>query len=306
MVVTVTAKHEKFVDLSLGRRRYLEAGNGVPLLMLHGMGITNSADTFEPIFEGLSEQFHVYALDMLGWGKGVRTIPEGPTFDLIVDDIREFMDKLGIAQAHLAGHSAGAWMAAHLAYQSPGRVIRLILMNGAGLNGTPSPRVGALAQPPTLDELKEGVRQAFTGASKAPAALVETQSQAQFDALSQPGALHSLDTLLHQMLTPEIRARYMLQRRIGKISVPALVFWGAGDVMDPYPTWTQEFEALKGDMSKSSKPWVIPGAKYVLLPTGHYSHWEMPDHTLKLITDFLKAAPAAGAIGGSGDASPVP
>jgi len=284
----VTKKHEKFIDLSLGRRRYLEAGNGTPLLMLHGMGIKNSADTFEPIIEGLAQQFHVYALDMLGWGKGVRTIPEGPTFDLIVDDIREFMDEIGIAKAHVAGHSAGGWMAAHLAYQSPGRVIKLILMNGAGLNGTPSPGVGALAKLPTPDELREAVRQSFSGASEAPAALVESQAKAQFEALSQPGAQHSLDALLHQMLTPAIRARYMLQRRIGKISVPALVFWGTGDVMDPYPTWTREFEALQGDMSKSSKPWVIPGARCVLLPTGHNSHWEIPEHTVDLMTDFLQ------------------
>lgn len=289
MVAPVMTKYEKFVDLSLGRRRYLEAGTGTPLIMLHGMGITNSADTFEPIFEGLAKQFHVYALDMLGWGKGVRTIPEGPTFDLILDDIREFMDKIGIAKAHLAGHSAGGWMAAHFAYQSPTRVGKLILMNAAGLNGTPSPGVGAVAKPPTLDQLKDGVRHAFTDASKAPPALVESQGQAQFDALAQPGAQHSLDALLHQMLTPEIRARYMLQRRVGKITVPTLVFWGTGDVMDPYPTWTKEYEALKGDMTKSSKPWVIPGAKYVLLPTGHNSHWEIPERTLKLVTDFLKA-----------------
>lgn len=288
MFAPVTKTHEKFVGLSLGRRRYLEAGSGTALLMLHGMGIANSADTFAPIIEGLSEQFHVYALDMLGWGKGVRTIPEGPTFDLVVDDIREFMDELGIARAHLAGHSAGAWMAAHLAYQSPGRVIKLILMNGAGLNGTPAPGIGALAGLPTLEELREGARNAFTGASKAPAALVESQAQAQFAALSQPGALHSLDALLHQMLTPEIRARYMLQRRTGKISVPALVLWGTGEVMDPYPTWTKEFEALNGDLSKSSKPWIIPGARYVPLPTGHYSHWEMPEQIQKLMTDFLR------------------
>jgi pimeloyl-ACP methyl ester carboxylesterase len=58
--------------------------------------------------------------------------------------------------------------------------------------------------------------------------------------------------------------------------------------MEPYPTWTEEWDKIGGDVSKSSKPWVIPGAKYVLLPAGHNSHWERPNEISQMVVDFLK------------------
>jgi hypothetical protein len=49
---------EKFIQLSLARTRYLEIGSGEPLILLHGMGIGNSADSFAPLIGGLAAQLY--------------------------------------------------------------------------------------------------------------------------------------------------------------------------------------------------------------------------------------------------------
>ena len=287
-MATTAQSAEKFLDLIVGRTRYLEAGAGEPLILLHGMGQANSANSFDTVIPGLAQQFHVYALDQLGFGKGTREVAEGPTFELIMEQIREFMDRLGIPQACVAGHSMGGWMAAHLAYQSPNRVKKLAMLNAAGLNVGASAGVKPMDAVPSVEQLAGLIREGMVNKGKEMDPVVAHYAQVQHDMLSQPNAAHSLDPLLHLMLTPDLRTRYMLQQRLSHIAMPTLVLWGTGDVMDPYPTWSKEYDKLKGDMSKSSKPWVIPGARYVLVDTGHYTQWEMPEYTVNLLTEFFK------------------
>lgn len=277
--------HEKYLDLSLGRARYLEAGSGEPLLLLHGVGLGNSADSFAPIIPLLAQRYRVLALDQLGFGMSNRQVEDGPTFELNLQFIREFMDVLGLPAAHVAGHSMGGWMGALLAYESPDRVKTLAMLNAAGLNAQAAAGVGQLPGIPTVEQLVEQVRREFKYPERAREDFLLAMAQSRHRMFSQPNALHSLDALFRQMQTPTLRARYLLHRRLPHIRVPTLVLWGTGDAMDPYPTWTAEYESLKGDMSKSGKPWVIPGARYVLVDTGHYSHWEIPDETVHHVID---------------------
>ena len=285
-MVAVTTQ-EKFIELSAGKTRYLEAGSGEPLIMLHGMGIGSSANGFDVVLEPLAEHRHVYAMDMLGFGLGDRDILEGPTFSLITNHVREFMDSQGIEKASLLGHSAGGWMGAIFAYESPSRIDKLVLLCSAGLNATPSPGIRS-DEIPSYEQSRAGAANQFLDKSKATDALLDRVAEAQQAALKQPGALHSLDTLLQQMETVEVRQRYLLHGRLQHIKAPTLVIWGEGDTMDPYPTWTEEYAALGGDMTRSTKPWVIPGAKHVLFKTGHNPQNEEPEQLVEVVLDFLK------------------
>ena len=282
------SKYQQFIDLTNTRTRYYEAGSGSNhLILIHGMGVTTSASSYRFILEGLAQNHHVYAIDMPGFGMGTRTIEEGPTFDLAVDHAREFMDAKGIEKASFIGHSLGGWVSALLSYESPQRVNKLVMMCSAGMNVPPAPDIHT-EKIPSLEEIGEEIRKGFLDASRLPddselrAMAMETKA-----VVDQPGALHSLDPWLHQMMTPNVRKRYLLQRRLSGIKVPTLVMWGEGDFMDPYPTWTKEYASLKGEMSKSSKPWVIPNACYVVMLTGHYPLWEQPAETLALLNEFL-------------------
>ena len=285
-MVTDKNRTQKFINLTAGKSRYLEAGSGPHLFLVHGMGIVESADLFDPIFDGLAEHCHVVAPDILGFGLGIREVLEGPTYSLIVDQLRETMDVLGIEKASFVGHSAGGWMSSLLAYESPERIDKLVLMSSAGLNAKPPSGIH-ITEIPNREQIRETLEGEFLDKSRIDKAMLDRLVEAEHNAVQQPNALHSLDPLLHQMHTFDIRQRYLLHRRLPHIKASTLVIWGQGDFMDPYPTWTKECEALGGDMSKSEKPWVIPGARYVMLPTGHYPHWELPRETLELVLDFL-------------------
>src|SRR5204862_4479049 len=129
---------EHFADLTLGRARWLEAGEGEPLILLHGMGMYSSANLFDFVIPSLSRKFRVIAPDWLGFGKGVRVLDEGPTFELMMEHLRELMDHLELASANVVGHSMGGWGAAPFAYESPARVKKLMMMCTAGMNKAPA------------------------------------------------------------------------------------------------------------------------------------------------------------------------
>ena len=61
-------KYEKYEQLTQGKVRYLEAGSGKDVLLLHGMGVYTSASTFQFMCEPLAAKYHVIALDYLGFG----------------------------------------------------------------------------------------------------------------------------------------------------------------------------------------------------------------------------------------------
>ena len=89
---------EQWVTLSHGRTRYLSAGAGQPVLLLHGAGFISGAHSWLPVISGLAENFHVIAPDMLGWGPGDQlTTPY--SFGYLVDFVREFQDALGLNPA---------------------------------------------------------------------------------------------------------------------------------------------------------------------------------------------------------------
>src|SRR4026208_2013971 len=86
------SKIEHFIDLTAGKMRFVEDGEGNDhLLLVHGMGVNTSLETFQwTIGPFATRGFHVYALDMFGFGKS-RELKNAATFDVIVDSIREFM-----------------------------------------------------------------------------------------------------------------------------------------------------------------------------------------------------------------------
>jgi pimeloyl-ACP methyl ester carboxylesterase len=102
---------------------YESAGNGPPLVLLHGM--TGSARSWSLCFRLLSRKFTVYALDFAGFGNS-----RGGRFALreATQCVEEFMNRAGIPRAHILGHSMGAVVAAELASLRPDRVNGLVLV----------------------------------------------------------------------------------------------------------------------------------------------------------------------------------
>jgi pimeloyl-ACP methyl ester carboxylesterase len=115
-------------------------GSGEPLLLLHG-GLC-SAETFDAMIPGLGERFLVIAPERRGHGRTPDT-DEPFTYDAMTVETVSFMDALGIASAHVVGHSDGGNVGLLLAIRHPERLRRLVSIGGnfhpSGIYKEPSP-----------------------------------------------------------------------------------------------------------------------------------------------------------------------
>ena len=124
--------------------RDYEAGSGHPLILIHGSGpgATGWSD-FSRNIEELGRHFHLYALDMPGWGDSQACTKE--TLDHVGATI-QFMDALGIEKAALVGNSMGGNVALAVAVDHPDRVSHIIIM---GPGSSPTPRLFSAGDGPT-------------------------------------------------------------------------------------------------------------------------------------------------------------
>ena len=109
----------------------LRAGEGEPVVLVHGAGFLSGGDGWLPVLPGLGDHFHVYALDCLNFGPGDH-LEQGFSFAYLVDHLREFQDVMGLESSHIVGHSMGGWLGVLLAYESPNRVRRFVDIAGGG------------------------------------------------------------------------------------------------------------------------------------------------------------------------------
>ena len=260
--------------------------------LLHGGSFSVNATTFQFVFELLAAKPHVYALDHFGHGLSSRKLAYGPTFDVVVDAMREFMDVQGLQSVNIVGHSAGGWIGPLLAYESPDRVRKLVIVGGAGMNNTPVAGVQNQRVPTKESALRGATNSIYPGS----AMTAETADLMAEQIVELSGGIEGMEGFKphnDQMADPASRRQYLLHRRLPYIRVPTMVMWGKGspghdgDTMEPYPTWTAEYDSVQGDISKTSKPWVIPGAKYVMSEGGHNIHWEHPQEFTEVVLDFL-------------------
>jgi pimeloyl-ACP methyl ester carboxylesterase len=125
-----TSPHKSdFVHVNGIRLHYLDwGGSGDVLLFLAGMGC--NAHIFDDFTLRFTDQFHVLALTRRGHGESDH--PEtGYDVDTLTEDIRQFMDALGIQKVILAGHSMANIELSHFSALHPERVIKLIFLDAA-------------------------------------------------------------------------------------------------------------------------------------------------------------------------------
>lgn len=116
---------------SFGRVRIAEAGNpeNETLIFLHGIG--GHMEAYAKNVVALSDQFHVVAYDYVGHGYSEK-LEIDYSVQVLVDQLGEVMDALGVDKAHLSGESLGGWTSGTFACQHPERVLRLMLNTSAG------------------------------------------------------------------------------------------------------------------------------------------------------------------------------
>jgi 2-hydroxymuconate-semialdehyde hydrolase len=259
---------------------YLEAGEGPPLILIHGLGA--STFTFQRVFPELARRFRVVALDLKGFGFSDR--PEGDyTLTAQAHLVRQLMDRLGIERASVLGHSMGGAVAMRLALAYPERVERLILASsasdlelgrriwGAALLG----RLLPLVAPFTLHNRRFrelSLKSGFYDSDHCTEQVIE--------GYMLPGRVHG-----HLRALGDTMAHWGrdLPLRPDRIIHPTLVLWGEADRWLPPSRGERLHRLIAG-----SRLEVVSGG-------GHLFLQEQPESSLRLIEDFLMEKEAARA-----------
>lgn len=268
-MTTVSTTTERYVTLSHGRTRYLEAGTGFPTILLHGVGFTAGGDSWLNNVEPLAARLRVLAPDFVGWGEGDRLDLEY-SFAYLVDFVREFQDALGLERSHIVGHSMGGWIASLLAYESPQRVEKLVLVASGGTATRTLPSMTSFT-PPTRDTIRKQLEERM----KDPRIDLERLADEHFRRTHIPGAVEGYQKILNHMNNSLTRQRYNTLRRLPLIKAPTLVIWGRDDSTN----------AL--EMGEKTHA-LIPGSKLVVVDDcGHFLPSERPDEFNRAVLDFL-------------------
>jgi pimeloyl-ACP methyl ester carboxylesterase len=116
------------IDLPAGRIRYREAGEGKPVVFVHGYLVDGRL--WDGVVDGLSDRFRCLAPD---WPIGAQRIAMKPDADLspygIAALIASFLDALDLDDVTIVGNDSGGAMSQVLVTRHPERIGRLVLTN---------------------------------------------------------------------------------------------------------------------------------------------------------------------------------
>ncbi|MGH2979523.1 MAG: alpha/beta fold hydrolase [Solirubrobacterales bacterium] len=117
------------VRTAAGAFSIIEAGEGPPVLMLHGLGGTKAS--FLPSIAALAPSFRTIAVDLLGFGDSDKPLGAsyGPEFHARA--VEQLLDALELERAHFVGHSMGGRVALELGLAHAERTGGLVLMTPA-------------------------------------------------------------------------------------------------------------------------------------------------------------------------------
>ena len=138
-VVTLSAqtvREDRFFDSKGARIRYVDVGQGEPIVLIHGFSSSLDANWGSfGIIDKLSKDFRVVAFDVRGHGKSDKPHDVASYGMEVVDDVGRLLDHLHIGRTHIAGYSMGGAITGKFIVMHSDRVISAIF-------GGSSPRMG--------------------------------------------------------------------------------------------------------------------------------------------------------------------
>lgn len=220
------APQEKFVTIFGAKIRYLEAGDASKpaVILLHGLG--GQAENWQLNIVPLSQNFHVFAPDQIGFGKSDKPLLKYRV-GTYVDFLDKFMSELKIERASLVGNSMGGWTAALCAIKYPNRVEKIVLADAAGLapKEVDLDRVYQLNNS-TRDEVRANLKLIFANPLySSNEALIDQFMTQRIEA----GDGYTINSLIESIR----RREDFIDARLAEIKKPTLVIWGKQDGLLP-------------------------------------------------------------------------
>ncbi|WP_327747888.1 alpha/beta hydrolase [Streptomyces europaeiscabiei] len=260
-----------------GTLRYLKAGTGAPLVLLHT--VRTQAEHFRRLIPLIADRYTVYALDLPGMGYS--EIVPGASYDepAMRASVERLLTELDLNDVTLVGESMGAVLALTAAADLPERVRRVVAVNTYDFPGGIA-RSSLLARVVVSGVLTPGVGPVVAGVEPKPVVrrilqggLVDKTALREdyLDELLQVGSRPGYSTVaraVYQSLPSLIAAR----SRYSEVKAPVHLVYGEHD-------WSRP-----SDREADKK--LLPAADFTQVPgAGHFIALERPD----LLADLLNA-----------------
>ena len=266
------------VPCSIGPQNVWTGGAGPTLVLLHGAG--DSAGTWSSIVKTFTPRYRVVIPDLAGHGGSAPA--EGPiSVGQVLTGLEAVLQQGQQDPAIIVGNSLGAWAALLYAREHPGRVARLVLVNGGALVGD---RPDLSLTPKTREE----------------AAALMTQLR---DPSAEPIPGFVLDNVVREAQAGPIArlvqtagemGQYVLEGRLHEVTVPADLLWGESDRL---------FSIAYARRMMSQ----LPAARLTTIPgCGHVPQQECPVRFGAALSDVLTMPPPLPALRNVQLDSPAP
>jgi pimeloyl-ACP methyl ester carboxylesterase len=261
----------EYVEAGGYRLHYFEAlpasgQTGTPLVLVHGLG-ARGEDWVAMIPVLAAQGFHVYAPDLLGYGRSPKPDVDY-SISLEEQTVAQFMQAVHVPRADIGGWSMGGWVVMKLALDHPEMVDRLVVYDSAGVY-FPATWEPELFTPADVI----GVKKLMAILTPKPRVLPNFAAEA---------ALRKLERnawVIRRSMAAMTSGRDLLDFRLYQISQPMLIVWGAQDDLIPLSAG----EAIHKRVPQSVLN-IVEGC-------GHLAPAECPRPVIEGTVAFLKAEP---------------
>jgi pimeloyl-ACP methyl ester carboxylesterase len=243
---------------------YKIAGQGFPLVILHGWG--GSSDSWQKVIEILEkENIKLIAPDFPGFGKS-KTPPQAWNLQNYVYWLKEFVENLKIDKFFLLGHSFGGRVAIKFSLNFPEKLKSLILVDSAGIKAKWGPKEALIYYLALLGN-----------AILARSFLRRFQDKARnlfyrfFRDRDYGKAKEEMRETIKNVLAED------LLPIVSKITVKTFILWGAKDNIVPL----KDGKIMK-EKIKNSELIIFPNVR-------HSPHLEIPEELSKKLIEILKS-----------------
>ncbi|NKB37438.1 MAG: alpha/beta fold hydrolase [Gammaproteobacteria bacterium] len=269
----IAGADNKFVNVNGINTHYYEAGKGEPLILIHGGGAGADAwGNWRGSIHDFAEHFHVFAIDMLGFGFTDKPDPSGFDYNQTsrVDHICAFIDHLDLTNVSLIGNSMGGMTSMGVAIENRAKVSKIVLMGSAGIHA------------PISDELKSIMNYDYSPAGMERIVQGLTNPDFQYDddiVLYRHGlSIDPATTAAYNAIMGWIRDQtglYYDEDYIRQVSQPTLVVNGKLD------------KVVQLDCAYKLLELIDDSTGYILPHCGHWAMIEHPQKFARVALSFL-------------------
>jgi pimeloyl-ACP methyl ester carboxylesterase len=271
--VSVALRKTTLVDgLTTG---YLEAGQGDPIVLLHGGEFGVNADiAWERNVAALAEHYRVLAPDMLGFGESAKVVDFNDGRGMRIRHIARFCEMVGVESAHFVGNSMGAVnLFVDTTSDAPKLPVRSMVTICGGGEIKRNEHSAALYD---YDATPEGMRRIVEALFHDPCYPADDDYvRRRYESSIAPGAWEALAAARFRRPGLDAPPLPSSTRAYERIAVPTLVVEGGGDKLLPSGWAAQIADQIAGARSA------------VIANAGHCPQIEQADAVNELLLRFL-------------------